>query len=159
MGTCPCTRCATGCWATLLAARYANRGQVTTPGVGDPTRSWQDPALGVYQDTQQDDRGHSTESPAQIPKRGWRDIALRSKEGIQKGNVSIIAGGTAFFLLLGLVPGLAAVISIYGLIANPSDVEAHLASLAEGMPSDARTILAGQMTRIASLCLCPRDGS
>jgi membrane protein len=97
-----------------------------------------------------DDRGRSAETPMHIPKRGWRDILLRAKEGVAEDNVSILSGGTAFFLVLGLVPGLAAIISIYGLIANPSDVERQFAAMSQGMPVEARTILEGQMTRIAS---------
>src|SRR5690349_20989109 len=96
------------------------------------------------------DRGRSAATPAEIPKKGWRDIFLRTKEGIERNNLSIIAGGTAFFLLLGLVPGMAAVISVYGLIANASDVEALLASLSRMVPTEARSILEDQLTRISS---------
>lgn len=96
-----------------------------------------------------DQRTRSTDSPLQASKRSWRDIALRVKERIGEDNVSIIAGGTAFFVLLGLVPGLAALISIYGLVANPADIQAQFASVSHGMPAEARTILEGQMTRIA----------
>jgi membrane protein len=84
-----------------------------------------------------------------LRERGWRDIALRVKGRIQEANLSMIAGGTAFFLLLGLVPGLAAVISIYGLIANPSDVQAQFDALAKIMPAEVRTTLEDQMSRIA----------
>ncbi len=94
-------------------------------------------------------RGRSAESPTDIPKRGWRDVVLRVKERISKDNVSIVAAGTAFYLLLGLVPGLAAVISIYGLIANPADVTAQFDALARVIPGDVRTLLEGQMTRLA----------
>jgi len=102
------------------------------------------------QDRRPDDAGRSAETPAEIPKRGWRDIFLRVKEGVAKDNVSIIAAGTAFFVLVGLVPGLAALISIYGLIANPSDIQAQFEAVSGAMPAEVRTLLEGQMTRIAS---------
>jgi membrane protein len=95
-------------------------------------------------------RGRSAESPVHIPKRGWRDILMRVKGRIGKDNLSIIAGGTAFFVLLGVVPALAAFISIYGLVANPSDIQAQFAALSQVMPNEARTILEQQMTRISS---------
>src|SRR5689334_11048340 len=95
------------------------------------------------------DRGRSAETPADIPKPGWRDILLRTKENIGKDNVSMVAGGTAFFVLLALIPGLAALISIYGLIANPSDVTAQFDALSRVMPSEVRSVLEAQMTRIA----------
>jgi membrane protein len=105
-----------------------------------------------HQETSHDQDGHgrSADSPVQIPKRGWRDILLRAKEGVERDNLSIVAGGTAFFLLLGLVPGLSALISVYGLIANPSDVQTQFDALSQGMPSEARTLLEAQMTRISS---------
>jgi membrane protein len=97
----------------------------------------------------QHERGQPAESPADISKPGWRDVARRTKEGIREDNLSIIAAGTAFFLLLGLVPGLAALISIYGLIAQPSDIQAQFNALSGAVPAEVRTILQDQMTRIA----------
>jgi membrane protein len=103
-----------------------------------------------YQTSEHGDHGRSAESPTEIPKRGWRDVLLRVKDGLTKHNISIVAAGTGFFLLLGLIPGIAALISIYGLIANPSDVEAQFASVSQMMPSEVRRLLEGEMTRIAS---------
>jgi membrane protein len=96
------------------------------------------------------DRGKSAESPTDIPKKGWDDIVSRTRHAIARDNLSIVSGGTAFFLLLGLVPGLAALISIYGLIANPSDVQSQFAAMSRILPTDVRTVLEGQMTRIAA---------
>jgi membrane protein len=98
---------------------------------------------------QAQDRGRSSTTPLNIPKPGWRDIALRAKDGISEDNVPIIAGGVAFFLLLGLVPGIAALISIYGLVADPADIQAQFAALSGFLPEDARRLLEEQMTRIA----------
>jgi membrane protein len=95
------------------------------------------------------DRGRSAATPAQIPKAGWRDIATRTKDAISEDNIPIISGGVAFFLLLGLIPGLAAFISIYGLVADPADIQAQFASLSGFLPEDARRLLEEQMTRIA----------
>ena len=99
--------------------------------------------------TNEAQRGRLAETPTEIPKQGWRDIALRVKDKIGKDNISIIAGGTAFFLLLGVVPTLAALISIYGLVANPTDIQAQFAALSQVLPTEVRTILETQMTRIA----------
>jgi membrane protein len=97
-----------------------------------------------------DGRGRRAENPAQIPKPGWRDILIRVKNGISEHNVSIVAAGAGFFLLLGLVPGLGALISLYGLVANPSDIESQFNSISGVMPSDVRNILEGQMKSISS---------
>jgi len=99
---------------------------------------------------EQDNRGRAAESPVQIPKLGWRDILLRAKDGVSAHNISIVAAGAAFFLLLGLIPALASLISIYGLVAAPSVIQAQFASIASMMPAEARMLLEGQMKSIAS---------
>src|SRR6478672_2404946 len=98
----------------------------------------------------QSDRGRSAETPVDIPEPGWRDILVRTKESISRDNLPMVAGGTAFFILLALIPGMAALISIYGLIANPSDVQAQFDALSRMMPAEVRTVLETQMTRISS---------
>jgi membrane protein len=100
-------------------------------------------------DEKSQDRGRSAKTPTEITKPGWRDIALRTKDGIAADNVPIIAGGVAFFLLLGLIPGIAALISIYGLVADPADIQAQFAAMSGFLPEDARRLLEEQMTRIA----------
>ncbi len=59
-------------------------------------------------------RGRRAESPHQMPKTGWRDILIRTKNEISEDNLSIVAAGVAFFFLLGLFPGLGPAVSIYG---------------------------------------------
>jgi membrane protein len=95
-------------------------------------------------------RGRDAENPAQIPKLGWRDILLRTKDSISEHQVATLAGATAFYLLLGLIPGLAALISIYGLMANPADIQAQFAAIAQLMPEEARKLLEQQMSAIAA---------
>jgi membrane protein len=53
----------------------------------------------------------------------------------------LAAAGLAFYGLLGFFPALLAIVSIYGLIADPASVEQVLASLARAMPPSAREIV------------------
>jgi len=46
------------------------------------------------------DRGHKAEKPTQIPKKGWKDIALRVKDRLTKDHVSIVSAGIAFYFFL-----------------------------------------------------------
>ena len=69
------------------------------------------------------DRGQSAASPTQIPARGWKDILKRAWTGITTKNLGIVSAGVAFYSLLAIFPALAALVSIYGLIADPSDVQ------------------------------------
>jgi membrane protein len=62
----------------------------------------------------------------------------------------MVAAGVAFYAFFAVFPALAAVVSIYGLIADPQTVEQQLNALGQAVPSGARDILASQLKRIAS---------
>ena len=95
-------------------------------------------------------RGQQARRPRDIPRTGWGDILWRTKAEASNDNLSIVSAGVAFYLLLSLVPALAAVLSIYGLVADPATVEQQIASLGQLLPSQAQELIAGQLERIAS---------
>lgn len=99
--------------------------------------------------TEQHGRGREANRPGQIPRAGWRDILLRVKEEMGDDNLSIVSAGVAFYLLLAMVPALAAIISIYGLVADPATVEQQIAALSDALPQDAQAIITEQLQRIA----------
>jgi membrane protein len=66
------------------------------------------------------DRGRDADAPWQIPVRGWAAILRRAWKGTAERNLSLVAGGVAYYLLLALFPGLAALVSVYGLVASPA---------------------------------------
>ncbi|MCK6550179.1 YihY/virulence factor BrkB family protein [Myxococcota bacterium] len=96
------------------------------------------------------ERGRDAESPAEIPRRGWRDIALRTKEQLDADNIGIVAAGVAFYAFLSIFPALTALVSIYGLVADPADVERNVAGLAGVLPKEALSILGDQLHGLAS---------
>ena len=99
---------------------------------------------------QEPGRGREAEKPTQIPWPGWKDILTRVKDEIGEDRVLLIAAGTTFYLLLALVPALTALVSIYGLFADPATVEQHLASLQGVIPGGGMDILREQLHRLAS---------
>src|ERR1700693_6563463 len=46
-------------------------------------------------------RGRDAEAPWQIPARGWADILRRAWKDTGKRNLSLVAGGGTYYLLLG----------------------------------------------------------
>lgn len=94
--------------------------------------------------------GRAAETPSDPPRRGWRDILFRVKDQISEDNLGHIAAGVAFYWLLALFPALVALISTYGLAADPSDVERQLLRLAGMLPDYVRALLAGQLRAIVS---------
>ena len=95
-------------------------------------------------------RGRMAETPREIPAAGWRDVLWRVKDEMSKDNLSLVAAGVAFYALLAIFPALAAIVSIYGLVADPQTVEQQLAATSEVLPADARSIIEEQLTRVTS---------
>lgn len=96
------------------------------------------------------DRGREATHPGEIPKRGWKDILLRTKEQIGEDNLSIVAAGVAFYAFLALFPGIAALVSILGLVTNPAEVEGYVESAQGVLPPDALALVRDQVHAIAS---------
>lgn len=93
-------------------------------------------------------RGREAEKPRQIPRPGWRDIVLRVKDEQKKDNLSIVAAGVAFYSLLAIFPALAAAVSIYGLVADPAQLQQQLQSLSQILPQQAYQILDQQLSSL-----------
>jgi membrane protein len=96
------------------------------------------------------DRGRSADTPAEIPAKGWKDIVLRIYEDIGDDRVIAIAAGVTFFVLLALFPGIAGLISVYGLFADPGTMAGHLNALAGVLPEGGMQILSEQIDRLVA---------
>jgi membrane protein len=101
-------------------------------------------------ETKSGTRGRNATQPNQIPKTGWWDILLRVKDQISHDNVSIVAAGVAFYAVLALFPALAAIVSLYGLFTEVSDVQQQINSLSSFLPQDAQTLIKEQLTSIST---------
>lgn len=95
-------------------------------------------------------RGRRATAPSDIPLRGWKDIFLRVYGNISEHRVMAIAAGVTFYALLAIFPAIAALVSLYGLFADPSSVASQLNSVSGVMPGGATEVLRDQMTRVAS---------
>jgi hypothetical protein len=78
------------------------------------------PADGRIED---DGRGRDADNPAEIPAKGWKDVAVRVKRQIKEDNVGLVGAGVAFYSLLSLFPAMVALISLYGLLVEPSKIK------------------------------------
>jgi membrane protein len=96
------------------------------------------------------DRGRMADRPAEIPPRGWKDILIRTYRSISEDRVLALAAGVTYYVLLALFPAIAALVSIYGLIANPADIGEMLASFVGTIPRDVIEIIRGQLKFLAS---------
>jgi membrane protein len=93
-------------------------------------------------------RGREATRPREVPLRGWFDVLKRTQQGIKDTHASIVAAGVAFYAFLALVPALIALVIVYGLLANPTDVKDQISSFASAAPRDAQRLLTTQLTSI-----------
>ncbi len=94
-------------------------------------------------------RGREAETPQQIPSEGWRDILWRVLWSVPEDRILSTSGGVAFFALLAIFPGIAAIVSLYGLFADASTIGNHLAILSGILPGGVLSLIADQITLIA----------
>ncbi|MBY5566095.1 YihY/virulence factor BrkB family protein [Rhizobium leguminosarum] len=95
-----------------------------------------------------DDHGRSASTPEAIPFSGLRDVFWRVFHEVLADRVTLIAAGVTFYLLLALFPAMAALVSLYGLVADPTTISEHLRELAGLMPSGAFDLLADQIKEL-----------
>ncbi|WP_428491713.1 YihY/virulence factor BrkB family protein [Rhodopila sp.] len=96
------------------------------------------------------DRGREAGKPTQIPPVGWKDILVRAWGEVSNENLFLVAGGVTYAILLALFPGLAALVSIYGLVLDPSQIEKQVASLSGILPEQAQQMLSDQLHALVS---------
>ena len=92
-------------------------------------------------------RGRDADTPEQISVLGWWDILWRVLWSISEDRVLATSGSVAFFALLAVLPGVTAIVSLYGLFADASTVGNHLTILAGILP---RGVQASSRTRSSS---------
>jgi membrane protein len=95
-------------------------------------------------------RGREADSPTEIPLTGWKDIAWRVYKGIEEDRLLAVAAGVTFYALLAIFPALAALVSLYGLIADPASISKQLDMLNGILPEGAVGIIADQVKRLAA---------
>jgi membrane protein len=67
---------------------------------------------------------------------------------MREHNTTLVAAGVAFYAFLAFVPALIAFISVYGLVANPSDVKSQVNDIASALPKEVKSFLVFQLNAI-----------
>src|SRR5690606_33037011 len=93
-------------------------------------------------------RGRHADRPGELSARGWKDVLLRTKESVKIDNVPLLAAGVAFFALLAIVPAMVAAVSVYGLVADPEDIQANVDDLLSAAPAEVQNLARSQLESI-----------
>ncbi|WP_045365955.1 YihY/virulence factor BrkB family protein [Methyloceanibacter caenitepidi] len=94
-------------------------------------------------------RGRAASSPTGITGTGWMDVLWRIYNQLQKDRLLAVAAGVVFYMLLALFPALTALVSLYGLVSDPAEINAQLSVLAGVVPNDVVAIIRDQVTRVS----------
>ena len=87
-----------------------------------------------------DQRGHNADTPSAITKGGWRSILKELDVSLTSKNLSILAAGVAFYAMLSIFPAFAALIAIYGLVADPATVQRQISEIQGLIPAEVQTL-------------------
>lgn len=94
-------------------------------------------------------RGRSAEGPTEIPARGLWEVLKRVLANISEDSLSLIAAGVSFYVFLSLFPAITALLSVYGIIADPAQISRETASFGNNIPPAAMQIVTKQMSAVA----------
>jgi membrane protein len=94
--------------------------------------------------------GVDAERPSEIPRHGWVQVVKRAFAEAKKDNVSMLAAGLAYFAFLALFPTLIAAVLLYGLVADPADVQRQVDDFSGALPPEAQSLISEQMSSIAA---------
>ncbi len=87
------------------------------------------------------DTGGAGKKSATVRKPGLLGVGQAVFERFGRDNTSLIAAGIAFYILAALFPALAAMVSIYGLVADPTPVADRVKGLDSMLPPEASKII------------------
>ena len=97
---------------------------------------------------QTDQRTPST--PSHIPLYGWWGVLWCSAWRMSEDRLFGEAAAVAFYSLLAVFPALAALISLFGLVADPAAVADRLRTLAATLPAGAAEMVSDELRSVAA---------
>ena len=78
------------------------------------------------------------------------EVGSQISERVREHNLTLVAAGVAFYAFLALIPALVAFVSVYGLVADESDVIRQVEDLGASLPEEVRNFLVYQLTQIVN---------
>lgn len=78
------------------------------------------------------------------------DLLIRLKANMSKDYLTLVAAGIGFYFLLATFPAIAAVVSIYGLFADPNEITHQISQMTGIVPDNILTVLSSQAQKIAA---------
>ncbi|HTS20207.1 MAG TPA: YihY/virulence factor BrkB family protein [Casimicrobiaceae bacterium] len=92
--------------------------------------------------------GNAPRAHASAP--DWKAVFGSIRADLTKRRILAIAAGVTFYSLLAIFPATAALVALYGLIADPATIAKHLDSVASFVPGGAIDVIRDEIGRIVA---------
>jgi membrane protein len=106
-----------------------------------------DPAGGVTREAVEP-HDITVTAPLKVIRRSPLHVANEVRLAMRRDNVTLLAAGVATFWMVALVPAIVALVSLYGLVADPAEVERQVRGVTEALPEEAQALLVTQFESI-----------
>ena len=108
----------------------------TLPATRPPDAPRMGPATAGHSDAKAGSDGKATQHPP-----GLLGIARSVFDRFGNDNISLVAAGVAFYVMLSIFPALAAMVSLYALVGNPDDVASRIQDYSYLLPPEAMKLI------------------
>ncbi|GAB3547088.1 membrane protein [Actinopolyspora lacussalsi] len=93
--------------------------------------------------------GGEADWPSQIPARGWHQILVRAWKAGSADNIYMLAGSVAFFAFLAIFPSLIALLTVFGLVADPAQATRQIGEYTSSLPQESQRLVNEQLASVA----------
>jgi len=84
--------------------------------------------------------------PAGAAKQIARQLPVRLREH----NLTLVSAGVAFYAFLAFVPALIVIVTVYGLVSKPADIQRQVRDFGKALRTRYRSLSSGRSRRLAA---------
>lgn len=134
-----------------IGAQQADRPVAVRPdSAHPPTREVDGPEEHASDRLDGGQRGPNARGLRHLTWRDWRAVFVRAALDMHDDSAPLLSAGVAFYMFLSVFPALLVALSVYGLVADPAQVNSQITSILTALPGGARGVLAGRLHSLAT---------
>jgi membrane protein len=84
------------------------------------------------------------------PARAAKQVAQQLPGRLREHNLTLVSAGVAFYAFLAFVPALIVIVTVYGLVAKPADIQRQVRDFGKALPDEVQKFIQQQITSIGS---------
>jgi len=84
------------------------------------------------------------------PARAAKQVAQQLPGRLREHNLTLVSAGVAFYAFLAFVPALIVIVTVYGLVAKPADIQRQVRDFGKALPDEVQNFIQQQITSIGS---------